>query len=178
MTSLDVDTITFGKYKNKTLKEMLKDRKYCSWFLKETDFQTKYEYIYNKVKEYEPKIYFFPIEELLVGDNFIDNYIYILPSEVINSNFDFMKLLDDFISWDDNYSLKLEDENYLLIIMKIMKQYNKVGNCNWFGTIEDCIKIFTNVLMNNEDYIIHAADGKSYGIFRENKNFFVKWIYI
>lgn len=28
---------------------------------------------------------------------------------------------------------------------------------------------------NNEDYIIHAADGKSYGIFRENKNFFVKY---
>jgi len=76
MNSLDVDTITFGKYKNKTLKEMLKDRKYCSWFLKETDFQSKYEYIYNKVKEYDPKIYFFPLEELLVGDNFIDNYIY------------------------------------------------------------------------------------------------------
>lgn len=29
--------------------------------------------------------------------------------------------------------------------------------------------------VNNEDYIIHAADGKSYGIFRENKNFFVKY---
>lgn len=28
--------------------------------------------------------------------------------------------------------------------------------------------------VNSEDYIIHAADGKSYGIFRENKNFFVK----
>lgn len=29
--------------------------------------------------------------------------------------------------------------------------------------------------LNNEDYIIHAADGKSYGIFRENRNFFVKF---
>lgn len=29
--------------------------------------------------------------------------------------------------------------------------------------------------INNEDYIIHAADGKSYGVFRENKNFFVKF---
>jgi hypothetical protein len=29
--------------------------------------------------------------------------------------------------------------------------------------------------VNSEDYIIHAADGKSYGIFRENKNFFVKY---
>ena len=29
--------------------------------------------------------------------------------------------------------------------------------------------------INNEDYIIHAADGKSYGIFRENRNFFVKY---
>lgn len=29
--------------------------------------------------------------------------------------------------------------------------------------------------VKNDDYIIHAADGKSYGIFRENKNFFVKY---
>lgn len=73
---LNIDTITFGKYKNKTLKEMLKDRKYCKWFLSEPDFKTKYEYIYNKVKEYEPRIYFLPIQELIDSDNFLDKYIY------------------------------------------------------------------------------------------------------
>ena len=73
---LNIDTITFGKYKNKTLKEMLKDRKYCKWFLSEPDFKSKYEYIYNKVKEYEPRIYFLPIQELIDSDNFLDKYIY------------------------------------------------------------------------------------------------------
>ena len=47
---LNIDTITFGRYKNKILKEMLKDRKYCRWFLSEPEFKIKYEYIYNKVK--------------------------------------------------------------------------------------------------------------------------------
>jgi len=73
---LNIDTITFGKYKNKTLKEMLKDRKYCKWFLSELEFKNKYEYIYNKVKEYEPRIYFLPIQELIVSDDFLDKYIY------------------------------------------------------------------------------------------------------
>ena len=73
---LNIDTITFGKYKNKTLKDMLKDRKYCKWFLNEPELKTKYEYIYNKVKEYEPRIYFLPIQELIDSDNFLDKYIY------------------------------------------------------------------------------------------------------
>jgi hypothetical protein len=73
---LNIDTITFGKYKNKTLKDMLKDRKYCKWFLNEPEFKTKYEYIYNKVKEYEPRIYFLPIQELIDSGDFLDRYIY------------------------------------------------------------------------------------------------------
>ena len=73
---LNIDTITFGKYKNKNLKEMLKDRKYCKWFLEQEELKTKYEYLYNKVKEYEPKIYFLPIEELIQDDSFIERYIY------------------------------------------------------------------------------------------------------
>lgn len=73
---LNVDTLTFGKYKNKSLKEMLRDRKYCKWFLGEPDFKVKYEYIYNKVKEYDPKIYFLPIRELIESDVFIEKYTY------------------------------------------------------------------------------------------------------
>lgn len=73
---LNIDTITFGKYKGKLLKEMLKDRKYCKWFLSELEFKAKYEYIYNKVKEYEPRIYFLPILELIDSNNFLDKYIY------------------------------------------------------------------------------------------------------
>lgn len=72
---LHIDTLTFGKYKNKTLKEMLKDRKYCKWFINEPDFKTKYEYIYNKVKEFEPRIYFLP-PDIIESNEFIERYIY------------------------------------------------------------------------------------------------------
>jgi len=74
-TELNVDTLTFGKYKNKTLKEMLKDRKYCKWFLSEPELKTKYEYIYNKVNEFDPKIYFLPVD-IIESDSFIEKYIY------------------------------------------------------------------------------------------------------
>jgi hypothetical protein len=81
---LNTDTITFGKYKNKTLKDMLKDRKYCKWFLNEPEFKIKYEYIYNKVKEFEPRIYFLPIEELVISEKFIDRYMYFNLTSVDN----------------------------------------------------------------------------------------------
>jgi len=87
---LNVDTITFGKYKNKTLKDMLKDRKYCKWFLDQSDFKTKYEYIYNKVKEFEPRIYFLPIKEIMDDEktSFIDRYLYfnLTPVDKISIN--------------------------------------------------------------------------------------------
>ena len=59
MSELNTDTITFGKYKDKTLGDILKDRSYCSWLLKQDWFKQQYEYIYNRVKEYDPLIYFF-----------------------------------------------------------------------------------------------------------------------
>ena len=39
---LEVDSITFGKYKNGTLKDVLKDRKYCEWLVKQKWFQENY----------------------------------------------------------------------------------------------------------------------------------------
>lgn len=59
MSELNTDTITFGKYKDKTLGDILKDRSYCSWLLKQDWFKQQYEYNYNRVKEYDPLIYFF-----------------------------------------------------------------------------------------------------------------------
>lgn len=73
-TLLTTDTITFGKYKNQTINEILKDRSYCSWLLEQDWFQKNYEYLFNRVKEYDPKIYFLnPLEE---EGNFLDTYIY------------------------------------------------------------------------------------------------------
>lgn len=53
-TELNLDTVTFGKYKDRTLKEVLKDRSYCAWLLKQDWFKGQYEYLYNRVKEYDP----------------------------------------------------------------------------------------------------------------------------
>ncbi len=55
---LDQDSITFGKYKGLKLSAVLRDRSYCDWLLEQEWFQTNYEYLYNRVQEYDPKTYF------------------------------------------------------------------------------------------------------------------------
>lgn len=77
---LTENDITFGKYKDLTLTELLKDREYCSWLLKQEWFQRQYEYLYNRVKMYIPLDFFvtskaLPREEL-TNDNFLDYYKY------------------------------------------------------------------------------------------------------
>jgi hypothetical protein len=72
---LNNETITFGKYKNGFLNELIRDRSYCSWLLKQEWFLTNYEYIYNRIKEYKPLSFFFrtPLYE---NNGFIENYQY------------------------------------------------------------------------------------------------------
>lgn len=60
------DTITFGKYKNKTLSEVLKDRGYCRWLIQQEWFANNYSYLFNRVNTYEPLTYF--IEPLTTND--------------------------------------------------------------------------------------------------------------
>lgn len=72
---LNFDTITFGKYKNGTLQQVLRDRSYCTWLLKQEWFQTNYEYLHNRVQEYEPLPFFFqkiPDD----GESFLERYQY------------------------------------------------------------------------------------------------------
>jgi len=82
---IDQNSITFGKYKDLTLSHMLRDRKYCTWLLDQEWFRTQYEYLYNRVKEYDPKKYFFecvttlPVSTELKKDSlqtFLDSYQY------------------------------------------------------------------------------------------------------
>ena len=65
--SLNSDTITFGKYKNGTLHQVLKDRSYCVWLLKQEWFKNNYEYLHNRVQEYEPLVYFFQKKGVAAG---------------------------------------------------------------------------------------------------------------
>lgn len=56
--TLNQNTITFGKYKNQNLQKMLKDRNYCNWLIQQDFFKTSYEYLYNRIIEYKPILYF------------------------------------------------------------------------------------------------------------------------
>lgn len=52
------ESITFGKYKGKTLGHVLKDRGYCDWLKDQDWFRDSYEYLYNRICEYDPRSYF------------------------------------------------------------------------------------------------------------------------
>lgn len=73
---LTPEYITFGKYKDKTLSQVLKDRSYCKWLLEQPWFQNSYEYLYNRLKEYDPKIYFFKKDIKYDSSDFINSYKY------------------------------------------------------------------------------------------------------
>ena len=75
---LSIETITFGKYKNGTLNQILKDRSYCDWLLKQEWFLTNYEYLYNRVKEYNPVDYFISNDTNKLNEpiTFMESYKY------------------------------------------------------------------------------------------------------
>jgi hypothetical protein len=72
---LSLDSITFGKYVNQTIYQVLKDRNYCKWLLKQDWFQKNYEYLYNRIEEYNPKSYFL-IPYTGESEDFINRYTY------------------------------------------------------------------------------------------------------
>ena len=80
---LNIYQITVGKYKGKYLKDLLRDRNYCNWLLQQDWFKESYEFLYNKVKDFDPKIYFHTEEnkndEMEIendDETFIKNYKY------------------------------------------------------------------------------------------------------
>lgn len=73
--------ITFGKFENRYLKDMLRDRKYCQWLIDQEWFKTNYEYLYNSIKNYNPQEFFFPPEKEKVKEedvtfSFMNDYKY------------------------------------------------------------------------------------------------------
>ena len=80
---LTEDTITFGRYKDLTLSQLLRDRKYCQWLIQQEWFEKQYEFLYNRVLEHCPRQYFVKLEHLVIEDNldltlaeFITSYEY------------------------------------------------------------------------------------------------------
>jgi len=80
--TLDLDSITFGKYTGCRLEHVLKDRSYSKWLLEQDWFQTNYEYLYNRVKSYDPKVYFFKKD--IESMDFLEKYRYFNMVEVYN----------------------------------------------------------------------------------------------
>jgi len=109
-------TLTFGRYKGSTLGRVLRDRGYCSWLLEQDWFQNNYEYLYNRVKEYNPKVSFLNPDQ---GDpeDFIDSYVYFNLTKVDE--------LDIELSMGD----KVCYEYYLRIIREIRDRiYQRLEN--------------------------------------------------
>lgn len=70
---LHENSITFGKYKGLTLKELLRDRKYCKWLIDQKWFQQQYEFLYNRIICHKPETYFIP--EIFLNQTNIDNFV-------------------------------------------------------------------------------------------------------
>lgn len=58
LSSIDENVFTFGKYKGQTLDQILLKRDYCKWLLKQEWFREGQPYLYNRIKEYDPKVFF------------------------------------------------------------------------------------------------------------------------
>lgn len=119
-TELNINTITFGKYKNKTIEDILKDRKYCKWLLDQEWFKINYEYLYNRVKEFNPKEYFIIKKE---GKDFFETYPYfnLLPTDKI-----VLELTDIEKKCYEFYLCSIEE-----LKQKILKRINESQN-NFF----------------------------------------------
>ena len=76
--NLNSESITFGKYNKKSLSDVLRDRDYCKWLKKQEWFQKEYEYLYNRIKDYNPRKYFLQEdgEPLDTVEDFLLNYSY------------------------------------------------------------------------------------------------------
>ena len=70
---LDINLITFGKYKNKYLKDLLKDRSYCKWLLVQ-DWFLNYEYLFNQINNYDPVSFFISENSHESSTDFIYSY--------------------------------------------------------------------------------------------------------
>ena len=116
--------ITFGKFENRYLKDMLRDRKYCLWLKEQDWFKTNYEHLYNSILKYKPHEFFFkppPPASADVGGNFLEHYKYfhILPLKDIGIALDDkeVKCYLFYIDMIDNLKKRIE-------IRKLSKESN------------------------------------------------------
>lgn len=136
---LNVNSITFGKYNGKQLEVMLKDRDYCKWIINENWFQTNYEYIYNKVLEYDPRKFFLH-DDPINSNNFFDNYIYFNLKTIDKIENEGQIILTDIEKQCYTYYLRLINDLRLKIYLRIQNKneniFNIKASTKWLKTFE------------------------------------------
>lgn len=157
---IDKNLITFGKYNSKSIDDVLKDRSYCKWLLQQEFFKNNYEYLYNRVKEFDPKIFFFsPIE---LEGSFIDTYKYfnLTPIDKLQISLTENELIcyKYYLNMIYNFKQKIKDN----IEQSKPNPYDIKAPVNWLNNFEketklsrDEFKKFINCYeLNNLPYII------------------------
>ena len=147
---LSENLITFGKYKNNVLVKVLRDRKYCNWLLSEVWFENNYEYLFNRVKEYNPSIYFLKEIEIDIENTFINTYRYFN-----------MRNIDD-IELNLTSKEKICYEYYLFLINQLKDKINERIKSNEENPFD--IKAPTKWLQNFEN---------NTGLYREDFKIFI-----
>jgi hypothetical protein len=64
MSTLNETSITFGKYKDQPLTWLLRDRKYCQWLQEQEWFQSNYSFLFQLLKQYNPKAAFYNLSHI------------------------------------------------------------------------------------------------------------------
>ena len=151
MNDLNINCITFGKYKDRDLSELLRDRKYSMWLLEQDWFRESYEFLFNSIKSYDPKVYFFPVESP-VTENSFTNYKYfnltkpdklkiaLSEQEMFCYNF-YLRIIDDFRNKIDvNITAKKENPYDIKAPAKWLKTLEEEGKD--LGVTRDDFKEF------------------------------------
>lgn len=118
---LTEETITFGKYNGLSLNKMIRDRKYCEWLLQPEQkwFKEKYEFLFNRIKDYNPQKTFLKHKTLQVGlvssaNEFCELYEYfnLIPIEKISP--DNLQLETDSICYKYYFNILTSIKSQLL----------------------------------------------------------------
>ena len=149
---LHQDLITFGKYKNKNLKDMIKDRNYCRWLLYQEWFQN-YEYIYNFVLNYEP-LSFFISKYKGESEDFLDYYDYfnlIRPEDLK------IDLTESERACYNFYTATIYDLKQKILNTKLLNKYDIKAPQKWLKNFE------TETGLSREDFktFINSYDLKN-----------------
>lgn len=132
---LDQDTITFGKYKGSVLSRVLRDRNYCKWLIEQDWFKNNYEWLYNRVKDYNPAIYFINSDKLESKD-FISSYEYFNLIPVENLNIDLIPVDKTCYEYYLKITLEIREKIYQRLENDDENPYDIKAPTNWLKRFE------------------------------------------